>query len=38
MMLKNYRRFDFGKSYFRDVPVIELIRRRCRCRSRSASG
>ena len=26
LMLKNYLRFDFGKSYYRDVPVIELIK------------
>ena len=26
LMLKNYALFDFGKSYFRDVSVIELIR------------
>jgi microcin C transport system permease protein len=26
MMLWNYARFDFGNSYFRDVPVLELIR------------
>jgi microcin C transport system permease protein len=25
MMLANYARFDFGKSYFRDVPVLQLI-------------
>ena len=25
LMLTNYARFDFGKSYFRDVPVIKLI-------------
>lgn len=25
IMLKNYIRFDFGKSYFKDKPVIELI-------------
>ncbi|CEJ15635.1 Inner membrane ABC transporter permease protein YejB [bacterium YEK0313] len=25
LMLKNYIRFDFGKSYFRDVPVLTLI-------------
>ncbi len=25
-MLKNYLRFDFGKSYFRDTSVIELIK------------
>ena len=26
MMLWNYARFDFGKSYFRDVPVLQLIK------------
>ena len=26
IMLKNYATFDFGKSYFRDVQVIELIK------------
>ncbi|NWG23533.1 MAG: microcin C ABC transporter permease YejB [Pseudorhodoplanes sp.] len=26
LMLWNYARFDFGKSYFRDVSVIELIK------------
>jgi microcin C transport system permease protein len=26
LMLKNYLRFDFGNSYYRDVPVIELIK------------
>src|SRR5262245_52999245 len=26
LMLWNYARFDFGKSYFRDVSVLELIR------------
>lgn len=25
LMLKNYARFDFGNSFFRDVPVIDLI-------------
>jgi microcin C transport system permease protein len=25
-MLWNYARFDFGKSYFRDTPVVELIK------------
>ena len=25
-MLKNYARFDFGKSYFRDISVLELIK------------
>jgi microcin C transport system permease protein len=25
-MLKDYARFDFGKSYFRDAPVLQLIR------------
>ncbi|MGE0611556.1 MAG: microcin ABC transporter permease, partial [Hyphomicrobiales bacterium] len=24
LMLKNYATFDFGQSYFRDVPVIDL--------------
>ena len=28
MMLWNYIRFDFGRSYFRDVSVIQLIRER----------
>jgi microcin C transport system permease protein len=28
LMLKNYLRFDFGKSYYRDVPVIDLIKER----------
>ena len=26
MMLWNYARFDFGKSYFRDISVLQLIR------------
>ena len=26
LMLTNYARFDFGKSYFRDVSVLQLIR------------
>ena len=26
LMLWNYSRFDFGKSYFRDVSVLELVR------------
>src|SRR3984893_8033253 len=26
LMLGNYLRFDFGKSYFRDVSVLQLIR------------
>jgi microcin C transport system permease protein len=26
IMLRNYLKFDFGKSYFRDVTVIELIK------------
>jgi|SRR5579885_2288459 microcin C transport system permease protein len=26
LMLKNYARFDFGRSYFRDVPVLQLIK------------
>ncbi|WP_395697983.1 microcin C ABC transporter permease YejB [Methylocella sp.] len=26
MMLKNYALFDFGRSYFRDAPVIDLIK------------
>src|SRR5690606_2767161 len=26
LMMKNYLMFDFGKSYFRDVSVIELIK------------
>jgi microcin C transport system permease protein len=26
MMMRNYLTFDFGKSYFRDVPVLQLIR------------
>ena len=26
LMLKNYLRFDFGRSYFRDVPVLQLIK------------
>src|SRR5579863_6229 len=26
IMLKNYLRFDFGKSYFRDTSVLELIK------------
>ncbi|HLH12298.1 MAG TPA: microcin C ABC transporter permease YejB [Methylovirgula sp.] len=25
LMVKNYLRFDFGKSYYRDVPVLQLI-------------
>ncbi len=26
LMIGNYARFDFGKSYFRDTPVLQLIR------------
>ncbi len=26
IMMKNYLTFDFGKSYFRDTPVLELIK------------
>ncbi len=26
LMIGNYARFDFGKSYFRDAPVLQLIR------------
>jgi len=26
MMIKNYLTFDFGESYFRDVPVVDLIK------------
>ncbi len=26
IMMKNYLTFDFGKSYFRDAPVLQLIR------------
>ncbi len=26
IMLKNYATFDFGQSYFRDVPVLQLIK------------
>lgn len=26
LMIKNYLTFDFGKSYFRDTPVIDLIK------------
>ncbi len=26
LMMKNYLTFDFGKSYFRDTPVLELIK------------
>jgi microcin C transport system permease protein len=25
IMVKNYSRFDFGKSYYRDTPVVQLI-------------
>ena len=25
-MLKNYATFNFGQSYFRDVPVLQLIK------------
>ena len=25
IMLRNYATFDFGKSFFRDTPVIELV-------------
>jgi microcin C transport system permease protein len=28
LMLKNYLFFDFGRSYFRDVPVLQLIKER----------
>ncbi len=28
LMVKNYLTFDFGRSYFRDVPVIDLIKER----------
>ncbi len=26
LMMKNYLTFDFGKSYFRDIPVLDLIK------------
>src|SRR5690606_25142059 len=26
LMLRDYMRFDFGKSYFRDVSVLQLIK------------
>ncbi len=39
LMVWNFARFDFGKSYFRDVSVIAArSRRSCRSRCRSASG
>ena len=28
LMVKNYAAFDFGQSYYRDVPVLQLIRER----------
>ncbi len=28
LMVKNYASFDFGQSYYRDVPVLQLIRER----------
>ncbi len=28
LMLRNYLVFDFGKSYFRDVPVLQLVKER----------
>ena len=28
LMMKNYARLDFGQSYYRDVPVLQLIRER----------
>jgi microcin C transport system permease protein len=28
LMLKNYLVFDFGRSYFRDVPVMQLVKER----------
>ncbi len=37
-MLWNYMRFDFGRSYFRDISVIDLIKEKCRFRSRSGFG
>jgi microcin C transport system permease protein len=37
MMMKNYFLFDFGKSYFRDVSVLQLIRG-SPCLVSSASG
>ena len=37
-MLWNYLRFDFGKSYFRDVPCCSSSRRSCRSRSRWGCG
>lgn len=37
-MLWNYMRFDFGRSYFRDISVIDLIKEKCRFRSRSVYG
>ncbi len=38
LMLWNYARFDFGRSYFRDISVIDLIKEKCRSRFRSACG
>ena len=37
-MLWDYARFDFGKSYFRDVSVLSSSGKSCRSRSRSACG
>jgi microcin C transport system permease protein len=37
-MMKNYLLFDFGKSYFRDVSVLQLIKEKLPSPSRSASG
>ena len=37
-MVSGYLRFDFGNSFFRDQPVLQLILQRCRSRSRSACG
>jgi microcin C transport system permease protein len=38
LMLWNFARFDFGKSYFRDVSVLQLIKEKLPVSIRSASG
>lgn len=38
LMIKNYLTFNFGESYFRDVSVLELIKKNCPFRSHSGCG
>ncbi len=38
LMMRNYAVFDFGKSYYRDRSVAELVFDKCRCPSRSDCG